>query len=380
MSVQFIKSARAGKPITWYVYAFKGGPLIYKHVGPKKPKLTASQWQEIAAAEEQSTAPDPRLLQSLIREWRSGDPNRRSSPEWEALAQSTKDTWGAQLDLIEARWGDKPISVWSDPRMVAKVVKWRDERADTPRSADIGVTVLHALLKFGRLRGRVAINVAADIPKLYKGGDRAEIIWTAEDMAAFKAAAEEKEWPQLYDGLRLAALTGLRRADLVSLTWQHLGEFAIVKTALKKSRGKRRKAVIPMTGDLEKLLAELKERPRAEGVDTILVNSRGRPWTAGGFTGSFNLIRDMAGIAFDTEDGSGAPIRKMKHLHDVRGTFCTLLLTECDLTDKEAADILAWSPERVGNIRKVYVDHAQVVVALGERIGAKQKAKHSGAA
>ena len=69
---------------------------------------------------------------------------------------------------------------------------------------------------------------------------------------------------------------------------------------------------------------------------------------------------------------------KMKHLHDVRGTFCTLLLTECDLTDKEAADILAWSPERVGNIRKVYVDHAQVVVALGERIGAKQKAKHSG--
>jgi integrase len=369
LSVQFIKSARAGKPITWYVYAFKGGPLICKHVGPKKPKLTTSQWLQVAAAEEASTAPDARLLYALIREWRSGDPARKSSPEWEALAASTKAVWGAQLDVIEARWGDKPISVWSDPRMVAKVVKWRDERADTPRTADIGVTVLRALLEFGRLRGRVTINVAAQIPRLYKGGDRAEIIWTPEDMTAFAAAAVELKRPQINDGLRLAALTGLRRADLVSLTWEHLGEFAIVKTALKKSRGKRRKAVIPMTRDLEKLLAELKERPRADGVDTVLVNSRGQPWTNGGFTGSFNTVRDKAAIQFETETDDGDPIRKSKHLHDVRGTFCTLLLTECDLTDKEAADIMAWSPERVSNIRKVYVDHAQVVVALAERIG-----------
>lgn len=105
--------------------------------------------------------------------------------------------WGAQLDLIDARWGDKPIGVWDDPRMVAKVMKWRDERAATPRSADMGVTVLRELLKFGRLRGRVRVNVVEGVPHLYKGGDRAEIIWTQADIEAFRLAATEAKRPAL---------------------------------------------------------------------------------------------------------------------------------------------------------------------------------------
>ena len=68
--------------------------------------------------------------------------------------------------------------------------------------------------------------------------------------------------------MRLAALAGLRLSDLVSLTWDHLGEIAIIKTALKKSRGKRRKAIVPMTDELEKLLEELRTRKRKEGVNT----------------------------------------------------------------------------------------------------------------
>jgi len=34
--------------------------------------------------------------------------------------------------------------------------------------------------------------------------------------------------------------------------------------------------------------------------------------------------------------------------------------------------------ERVGNIRKVYVDQSQVIVAIGARMKAKQVAKQSG--
>lgn len=378
MSVQFIKSSRAGKPITWYVYAFKGGPLILKHVGPKKPKLRPDHYAAIGAAELARNAPDPTTLRSLIRDWRSLDPKRRSSPEWEALADGTKKVWGGHLDLIDQRWGDKPLTVWNDPRMVAKVVNWRDERATTPRAADAGVSVLKALLKFGRLRGRVTMNVADDIPQLYKGGDRAEILWTAADIEAFRLVTIEEKREHIYDGLRLAALTGLRRADLVSLTWDHLGEIAIVKTALKRSRGKRRKAVVPITESLEALLVELKTRKRAEGVNTILVNSRGRPWNGDGFGGSFNRIRDKAAIIHLAEDDDGNTVSRKKHLHDVRGTFCTVLLTECALTDQEAAEIMAWSPEQVGQIRKVYVDHARVVVALADRMKAKQVAKQSG--
>jgi hypothetical protein len=57
---------------------------------------------------------------------------------------------------------------------------------------------------------------------------------------------------------------------------------------------------------------------------------------------------------------------------DVRGSFCTMLLVEWEFTDCEAAEIMGWSSERVADIRKVYVDHARVVVAVGERIAAKQ--------
>src|SRR5205823_13654740 len=96
-----------------------------------------------------------------------------------------------------------------------------------------------------------------------------------------------------------------------------------------------------------------------------LVNTFGEPWSEDGFTGSFNRLRDHAGIAHvDPETGR----RLKKHLHDLRGTFCTRLLTETDFSDREVAEVMGWSPERVGTIRRIYVDQRDVVVALGERI------------
>lgn len=348
-----------------YVYAYKGGPRIMVHEGSRKPKLDAAASDKLAQALRDREALDQSTFLSVIRAW-------ETSPEWTAMAAGTRKTWGRHLALIEEKWGAAPITVWNDSRMTAKVVAWRNGRKDTPRTADIGVTVLVALLKWARLMGHgITINVAADIPQLYKGAQREEIVWTDDDMQAFAEKAIELEREHLIDGLWLAALTGLRRADLVSLTFDHIGEFAVTKTALKKSKGRRRKAVIPMTPALETLLAELRTRERAAGVETVLVNSFGRSWSGDGFGGSFNRIRDDAMIAHVDDDGSS----RFKHLHDLRGTFCTMLLAECELTDREAADIMAWSPERVAHIRKTYVDGAQVVVAIGARIAERSAAK-----
>jgi len=369
MAVQFIKSARRGKPITWYVYAFKGGPLVMKKVQPKKPILSSEAHGRIAEAIKASNAPNPALLLSLIHDW-------RISPEWKRLAEGTRRTWGFQLDQIEVRWGDKPIGVWDDPRMVARVVKWRDERAATPRSADMGVTVLRELLKFGRLRGRVRINVAADIPHLYKGGDRAEIVWTENDIERFCVAALQLDCPQVIDVILLAEMTGLRRQDLVSLTWEQVGEFAIVKRALKRSAGKRRTTTMPCLPELSALLAELKTRFRKNGVDTVLVNSFGEAWTGDGVGGTFNRVRDQAGIVHIEEGDDGKRLERRKHLHDVRGTFVTRLCLETDLTDTEIANTMAWSVDRIATIRRVYVAHHSVVVHLAERI-VEGRAKHA---
>ena len=301
----------------------------------------------------------------MIRAWRSHDPNRPSSPEWERLSPGTKKTWGSALDQIEAKWGETPLEVWNDPRMTAKVVAWRDARAATPRAADIGVMVLKALLTFGRLRGQVSLNAASGIPTLYRNGQRAEIVWTDEDMAQFAAAAERMGRPYITDGLRLAALTGLRRDDLVTLTWAQVGQIAIEKLALKRSAGRRRRMTMPRIPALNLLLEELRTRARRTDVKTVLVNGSGQSRSADGFGGSFNRVRDEADIVhIDEVTGK----RTKKHLHDVRGTFCTKLLFDGKLTDHQAAEVMEWSPDRVSLIRKIYVDQSLVVIAIGERL------------
>jgi integrase len=366
MAVQFIRSARRGKPATWYVYAYKGGPRIMTHVGPRRPSLDATASRKLSEALAAKEAPPAQSdFMAIIRAW-------QKSPEWDQLADSTKKVWRTHVDRIEEKWGKFPSAIWNDPRMKAKVIQWRNTRKDTPRTADIGVRVLATLLKWANLCGHdIAINVAADIPQLYRGGNRQEIIWLADDIDRFLETAKSEGKPWIGDGLRLAATTGFRLADLVTLTFDHIGEDAINKVALKKSRGKRRRAIIPITAQLGELLEELSGRHRADGVTNVLVNSFGRAWTESGFGGSFNAIRDLAGIVHIDEDGE----EKSKHLHDVRGTFCTMLLTECELTDEQAAEIMAWSPDRVRGIRKVYVDESQARMALARRVSAKQKAK-----
>lgn len=306
---------------------------------------------------EGNAIPDNKTLSSLVREW-------ERSPAWKNLAPSTQKTWSSYIKQIIERWGQTPLSVWNDPRMKAKVVKWRDSRVDTPRGADLGVMVLRELLKYGCLHGRVLINVAEGIPTLYRNGQRAEIIWTEEDINRFAFEAKRMDKLHVLDGLRLCAVTGLRREDLVTVSRSDIYDFAIVKRALKTSRGRRRTASMPRIPELDLLLQELDRRHRAEGVATLLVNSRGQPWSGDGFGGSFNRIRDAAGIVFiDPDTGE----EKRKHLHDVRGTFATRLIL-AGLADSEVAEIMAWSVEKVSGIRRTYVDQSRTIVAIGERI------------
>ncbi len=167
----------------------------------------------------------------------------------------------------------------------------------------------------------------------------------------------------MFDGVRLAILTGLRREDLISLKWDEINETTIVKQATKASRGKRRTVTIPRLPELDVLLDDLRQRSRKAGIDTVPVNSRGTAWSRDGFSHSFALVRDDAGI-FATNAG-GAKVAK--HMHDLRGTFCTRLI-KAGLTDEQVADIMGWAPEQVRGIRRVYVDQSQISVAIAGRL------------
>lgn len=357
-----VKKARTNAPPLWYIYAYRGGPQIHRHEGWKRPKLTetaVSNWLAAAEARIQRVQREPETLGDLADLWCP------ASPEWKKLSPGTRKTWGSALKAIEAKWAQTPLTVWNDPRMTGKVVAWRDSRADRPRAADIGVSVLRALLKFGRLRGKVGINVAEAIPQIHRNGTRAEIIWTEDDIERFRQHAARLGANHIHDGLLLASLTGLRREDLVTLTWDEVHPDAIVKVARKISRGKRRTVIIPRIPVLDLLLNDLRTRHRQHDAATVLVNSYGLPWSADGFGGSFNRVRDAAGIVY-IDPMTGAA--KAKHLHDVRGTFCTKLIAVGGLSDHEVAGIMGWSPEQVAGIRRTYVDQGAVNMAIAARL------------
>jgi hypothetical protein len=356
MPIAGVHYVKAGS--RWYVYAWRGGPRIATFDGGGRPALSRELEQKVKDARAEAQAQGDSTLGGMVRDW-------RRSPEWRGLAPNTRDTWGVPLARLEDKWGKLPVELWNDPRMVGKVVDWRDSMAATPRAADVAVTVLSRLLEWGRLRARVRVNVAAGVPTLYRGGDRAEIIWTDEDYAAFCRSALMLDCPQAIDAVDLAEWTGFRAADLAAVGFAEVGVEAIVRNAAKRSRGRRRRAAVPILPPLRALIAELRTRPRKEGVDTLLVNSRGGPWTGGSLSQLVSRIARHAGLVHREP---GEPDRN-KHLHDIRGTFITHLCRR-ELTDDQIASVVAWSPQNVARIRRVYVDDAAVVVAIGRRINA----------
>lgn len=365
--VHFVRSVRPGKPIRWYIYAWRGGPRVDVVEQPTQPRLTRDHIAAIAAAQAADIAPKDTIT-GLSAQW-------TQSREWKGFASTTRDLWAGALIRIEQKWGEVPLRLFSDPRMTPKLVKWRDAIAGDarkgkggPRAADEHIKVLSLMLAWGQLRGLVSCNVAAPVPRLWKGGNREEIIWLSEDAAAFDAVAPR--W--VSDARRLAEFTGLRRTDLVELRWDDITETHIARTAAKKSRGKRRRTVMPIVPGLRDLLDELKTRPRQPGVDTVLVGAQGRALAAATLTTSFIAARNDAngktGIWHRAQHDDEQD--RAKTLHDVRGTFATKLMTlpGGSLTDAQIAMIMGWTEKQVAAIRRRYVDEAAIIVAIGKKI------------
>lgn len=362
--IHVVRSARLGKPIRWYIYAWRGGPRIRIVEQPTRPSLTRDDVAAIAQAHAKTTDRVPaNTLAGLIKRW-------HASPEWKRLAPGTKILWDRICIAIEAKWGKAPVALWNDPRMTVKVVNWRDDMSDTPRAADEHIKVLKLMLGWAQLRGDVICNVASPVPRLWKGGDRSEIIWLPEDCAAFDAVAPQ--W--LADARRLAELTGLRRADLCALKWSDISETKISRIASKKSGGKRHRTLMPIVPDLGEFLAELKSRPRAADVDTVLVAAKGRPISPRSLTAEFiayrNKANDGAGIYYHAGNDEKP---RAKTLHDLRGTFATKLMTlpGKGLTDDHIAGVMGWSTRDVAAIRRRYVDEGAIVMAIAHHINAK---------
>ena len=307
----------------WFVYARRGGPLIHVQ-DTYRPAITPA----LIAKSKSALGHVPQdAVEKIIFAY-------IGSPEFAALAPSTRREYRLRLTQISRRFGRVPARLI--PELQGEIMLWRDEMASTPRAADRAVGMLHTVLKYGKLKGMwKGENPAAEIPKLHKT-NRADLIWEDRHWQAFKDVP-----PHIHRVLELGSLTGLRISDLLRLTWEDVKETHI-ELVTGKTGGE---AVIPLYCPLRAFLAGKGEGP-------ILKTTRGTQWTPDGWQSSWSTARPKG---FD------------RHIHDLRGTFATKLMI-AGLDDNHVSVILGWEAKRIATIRAKYVDRAKVAKALAEKL------------
>jgi integrase len=321
-----------------YYYAWRGGPRLRGE--PGSPEFHASYNEAI----EGRRTPEPGRFKSLVVLY-------KASSDYKKLADTTRKNWSPWLDRIADYFGELQIAQFDRPEKIRPVIRrWRNQWADTPRTADYGTQVLSRVLAHAvDPLGQIAGNPCEGIKQLYSG-DRSEIIWTEPDIAALKTTCPIG----VAHAVDLAAHTGLRLSDLLRLSWSHVGEDTIMFST-GKSRG-RREAIIPLYDDLRDVLACI---PKLS--PTILTNQRRRPWKNNGFGTAFNRAKI----------GAGMNDRDL-HFHDLRGTAATKFYI-AGLSIRVIAEILAWSEDQVERIIRRYVGRNAATKAAIRQINEARK-------
>jgi integrase len=326
-----------------YYYAWRGGPRLRGE--PGSPEFHASYNEGI----ESRRTPEPGRFKSLVVLY-------RASGDYKKLADTTRRNWSPWLDRIADYFGELRIAQFDRPEKIRPIIRrWRNQWADTPRTADYGMQVLSRVVSYAvDPLGKIAGNPCEGIKQLYSG-DRSEIIWTKADLEQLKVGGAEKPCPEnIKNAVDLAAHTGLRLGDLLRLSWSHVGEDAIAIVS-GKSRG-RREAIIPLYDELRDVLALIPNRST-----TILTNQHGRPWKTNGFGTAFNRAKIAAGMS-----------ERDLHFHDLRGTAATKFYI-ASLPVRVIAEILAWSEDQVERIIRRYVARGAATKAAIQQLNEARK-------
>ena len=307
-----------------YYYPWKGGPRLRGE--PGAPEFVASYNEAVA----RKVVEPQGMLQSVLQAY-------QASAEFNGLAARTRFDYIEKIKVIEAAFGDFPLSALTDRRTRGIFMAWRDKlAAKSRRQADYAWQVFARILSWGHNRGLVLANPCARGGRLYRGS-RADKIWTADDEAAFlKSAPTHFHLPLL-----LALWTGQRQGDLLRLPWSGYDGTHI---RLRQSKTGAR-VTIPVGAPLKAALDAAKKHG-----PLILTNSLRRPWTSHGFQASWGIAARKAGIVGIT-------------FHDLRGTAVTrLAIVGC--TEAEIATITGHSLRDVHSILDANYLHRDP--ALGE--------------
>jgi integrase len=332
-----------------YAYAYRGGRMIAKGVGPDLAAARKALETEMGKAatlrklEEARRAPSEyksrHFVDGLVTAF-------LASPEYARLRPSTKAAYRTYLDAFRRRFPDFKVE-WFERDAIVDLIEWRDELGKHPRKADYTMQAVSRLFGWARSKAYTQAEPTKNIESLHRS-NRSEMIWTDTDLARLFDHCS----PSLRHAVELAALTGLRLGDLVRLTWGDVGQESV--TVRTSKRGSR--VVIPLLDESKALI----ERIGRRDVGVVLTNTRGKPWTPDGLKTSFLKAKAAAGI-------------EGLRFHDLRGTAATRFKV-FRLSDDRIASIMGWSKESVQALMLRYVSADAVAIdmlrEIRERTGA----------
>ncbi|MGB0920622.1 MAG: tyrosine-type recombinase/integrase [Alphaproteobacteria bacterium] len=220
----------------------------------------------------------------------------RASPEYQNLSASTREAYAKALESAVNAFGTAPFGALEDKRFRREVIEFRDTFKGSPSVADKSVAAVSAVLTWAMKQTHISHNRALGIDKLYKGGQRAHIIWSEDQIDQFITSNP----PHMWRPLIFAKYTMQRQEDVLRLNRGQLRD-----GAFHLQQGKTKKVVeVPVHPALLELI---KETPEDQFL--FLTNSRGQQWTTDGFKSSWRKAMKRAGL-----EHSGL------HFHDLRGT------------------------------------------------------------
>lgn len=321
-------SARAQGPRVRYHYAWRGGPKFWSSLDDI-PEGGPAYWEAYTRACEGARADRGRFREVLTKFLRS--------PEYQRYAPATQKEYRHRIFRakrgIEPIFGDLPLAVFNTRKIREITYAWLDTY-QSDKAADEAKKALTRIVRWAVDRNLIAENHVKGIPNRYKA-DRAEILWTPEEIARLYHAAP----PHLQRVIVLMTEAGVAPVDAIALTRTNIlpGPNGHRRLRLRRSKTAAL-ADIPVTAALSRMIDAT-----PEGQDHLIVGRRGRPYRQA------NSLSHAIGDLKKATKG----IRDELNFYDLRGVCVTRLVRVGARLDQIATH-MGWSMDYASRMLDVY--------------------------
>lgn len=294
----------------WYFYKWRGGPRFWSDstCNPTSPAFLRA-YSEVS---EQTELTVDYMTPAMVDDFLSSSGMPKGARSREDIRK-----WGLRF---ADHFKDAPAIIFEERGSRGEVNAWRALWKHSPKQHDTAGVHAVRILNWAASEGIIREHHCHKLRRLYEV-DRSEFVWSSADRELFNASAPE--WVRRI--LCVACETGLRPADLISLTRSHVEDTPNGRRLRIRTAKSGRFAHIPVTP----ALAEVIDATPKDKL-LLLTNANGKPLTPHRASEGVRQWRDKAGLSEDLR------------LYDARGTAATRLLN-AGLSLAEIANHMGWS-------------------------------------